>query len=131
MVEEEIAKTQLEIQDQTLKNIGQELHDNVGQLLSFTSMQLNLVSSLAKDGIKEKIEDTKEVVKDTIQEVRALSKSLNSDVILNLGLKQSIQNEVNRLNKLKTIEAELIIEGEEAELINKKDEIILFRIRFL
>ena len=126
--EEEIAKTQLEIQDQTLKNIGQELHDNVGQLLSFTSMQLNLVSSLAKDGIKEKIEDTKEVVKDTIQEVRALSKSLNSDVILNLGLKQSIQNEVNRLNKLKTIEAELIIEGEEAELINKKDEIILFRI---
>lgn len=126
--EEEIAKTQLEIQDQTLKNVGQELHDNVGQLLSFTSMQLNLISSLASDAIKDKVEDTKSVVKDTIQEVRALSKSLNSDVILNLGLKKSIQNEVDRLNKLKIIKAELHIEGNEQELENKKDEIILFRI---
>lgn len=126
--EEEIAKTQLEIQDQTLKNVGQELHDNVGQLLSFASMQLNLVSSLTSDKIKEKVDDTKNVIKDTIQEVRALSKSLNSDVILNLGLKKSIQNEVDRLNKLKTIHAELRIEGEERELDNKKDEIILFRI---
>ena len=126
--EEEIAQTQLEIQDQTLKNIGQELHDNVGQLLSFASMQLNLISSIASDSIKEKVDDTKAVIKDTIQEVRALSKSLNSDVILNLGLKQSIQNEVDRLNKLKLIKAELNIEGNEIELKNKKDEIILFRI---
>ena len=126
--EEEIAKTQLEIQDQTLKNVGQELHDNVGQLLSFASMQLNLIASLTSDTIKDKVDDTKNVITDTIQEVRALSKSLNSDVILNLGLKKSIQNEVDRLNKLKIITAELIIKGQAYELENKKDEIILFRI---
>jgi len=126
--EEEIAKTQLEIQDQTLKNVGQELHDNVGQLLSFASMQLNLISSLASDTIKEKVDDTKNVISDAIQEIRGLSKSLNSEVILNLGLRQSIENEINRLNKLKTIKADLIIEGQEIELENKKNEIILFRI---
>lgn len=43
--EEEISKTQTEIQEQTLKNIGWELHDNVGQLLAVVSMQLNLLAT--------------------------------------------------------------------------------------
>ncbi len=126
--EETLIEAQTEIQEQTLKNVGQELHDNVGQLLSFASMQLNLVSSLVSDSIKEKVDDTKAVVKDAIEEVRALSKSLNNDVILNLGLKTSIQNEVDRLNKLEKITSKLTIEGEAFKLQNTKDEIILFRI---
>ncbi|MBT8267141.1 MAG: histidine kinase [Bacteroidia bacterium] len=126
--EEELTKSQLEIQDQTLKNVGQELHDNVGQLLSFASMQLNLISTLVKDSVKEKVDDTKDVISNTIQEVRALSKSLNSDVIANFGLLESIQNEVDRMNKLNVIKAELSIVGKPVTLKNKKDEIILFRI---
>ncbi|MBT8272394.1 MAG: sensor histidine kinase [Bacteroidia bacterium] len=126
--EEEIAKTQLEIQEQTLKNVGQELHDNVGQLLSFASMQLNVASDLAAEKLKGKIDDTKDVIKNTIQEVRALSKSLNSDVISNFGLLESLQNEVDRLNKLKKIRAELSLSGDTYTLNSKKDELILFRI---
>lgn len=126
--EEEISKSRLEIQEQTLKNVGQDLHDNVGQLLSYASMQLNAVSGLATETVKGKIEDTKEVIKNTIQEVRDLSKSLNSDVISNFGLKESLKNEVDRLNKLQKIKAEFSIEGEPYELQSKKDEIILFRI---
>ena len=126
--EEEISKSQLEIQEQTLKNVGQELHDNVGQLLSLASMQLNVVSDLASEKVKGKINDTKDVLKNTIQEVRALSKSLNSDVISNFGLNESIQNEVDRLNKLKKITAFLSIQGNAYVLKSKKDEIILFRI---
>jgi len=126
--EEALIESQTEIQEQTLKNVGQELHDNVGQLLSFASMQLNLVSSLVSDSIKEKVDDTKNVVKDAMEEVRALSKSLNNDVILNLGLHSSIQNEVDRLNKLEKIAAKLTIQGKTRNITNSKDEIILFRI---
>lgn len=126
--EEELTNSRLEIQEQTLKNVGQELHDNVGQLLSYASMQLNLVSSLATDIVKSKVDDTKEVLQNTIQEVRALSKSLNADVISNFGLVDSIQNEVDRLNKLNVLKADLKIIGGNFELKNKKDEIILFRI---
>ena len=86
--EEELVKTQTEIQEQTLKNVGQELHDNVGQLLSVANIQLSLVSSLAQDSIKTKVDDTKDVIGDAIKEVRALSKVLNSEVILNLGLQE-------------------------------------------
>ena len=41
--ERELATSQLEIQEQTFKNIGWELHDNVGQLLSVLSIQLNMM----------------------------------------------------------------------------------------
>ena len=39
----EIAKTQLEVQEQTMQTIGAELHDNIGQLLSLTSLTLNSI----------------------------------------------------------------------------------------
>lgn len=125
--EKELSQVQTEIQEETLKNVGRELHDNVGQLLSFANMQLNLVSTMTTDAVKSKIDDTKDVVKDAIKEVRGLSKVLNSEVILNFGLQQSIQNEINRLNRLEKINANLTIEGEEVE-IRDKDAIILFRI---
>mgnify|MGYP000639807597 CR=1 FL=1 len=125
--EEELAKTQTEIQEQTLKNVGQELHDNVGQLLSVANMQLSLVASLTKDSIKAKVDETKSVINDAITEVRSLSKVLNSEVILNFGLRQSIKNEIDRINRMKKIDAALTIEGEEQD-IHSKDAIILFRI---
>lgn len=124
--ERELANVQNEIQEETLKNVGRELHDNVGQLLSFASMQLSLVSSLATDSLKSKIDDTKDVVKDAIQEVRSLSKSLNNDVISNLGLRQSVQNEIDRLDKLKKMKCQFVVSGNEQE-INANDSIILFR----
>lgn len=128
LFDEELTKSRLEIKEQTLKNVGQELHDNVGQLLSFASMQLNLVSSIASENIKGKVDDTKDVIKNTIEEVRSLSKSLNTDVISNFGLRPSIQNEVDRLNRLKSINANFTVEGDEFELNDANDGIILFRI---
>ncbi|NQX84725.1 MAG: histidine kinase [Flavobacteriaceae bacterium] len=125
--EEELMKVQTEIQEETLKNIGRELHDNVGQLLSFVNMQLTLVSTLVSENAKEKVGDTKDVLKDAIQEIRALSKTLTNDIIINLGLQHSIQREINRLNKLNKIKGALILRGEKRD-INPNDRVILFRI---
>ena len=126
--EEELAKTQLEIQEQTLKNIGRELHDNVGQMLAYANMQLNALGATVTDIIKPKVEDTKKTIATSIEEVRALSKTLNSDVALNLGLNESLANEIERLNKLNSIEASITISGQEIILPNKKDEIFIYRI---
>ena len=126
--EEELSNAQLEIQEQTLKNIGQELHDNIGQLLSVANMQLSILNAQVPDEIKESFTETKKVVKESLGEVRALSKSLNNEVISNRGFQNSVQNEVDRLNKLKLLKAELNTEGNPAILSNAKDSIILLRI---
>lgn len=126
--EEELLTTQSEIQEQTLKHIGWELHDNVGQLLAYASMQLNMLSTQVGEHMKSKVDDTSTVIKESLAEVRALSKSLNNDVILNVGFEQSVSNELNRLKRMKFVSAELISKGEKVEFINKKHEIIIFRI---
>ncbi len=126
--ESEIAKAQTESQEQTLKNIGWELHDNIGQLLSFASMQLSILKMQVDDEVKDKFKDTSEALREGLAEVRALSKSLNNEVVLNLGFEKSIINELNRLKKMKFDSAELKILGDEVPFKDRKHEIIIFRI---
>lgn len=126
--EEEIIITQQEIQEETLKHVGRELHDNIGQLLAVASMQINLIENTVEEKNKPKVKDTSNIIKDSLQEVRALSKSLNTDVIFNVGLGPSIANEVERINRLNVIEVSMKVEGEILDFENKKDEVIIFRI---
>lgn len=126
--DEEIQKTQTEIQEQTLKHVASELHDNVGQLLVYASMQLKMISGDMPENVKQKVEETTNTVKQSLNEVRSLSKSLNNDVILNLGLEQSITNELNRLKKIKFDKAQLKVNGKREDFVNQKHEIVIFRI---
>ncbi|GGD06407.1 sensor histidine kinase [Hyunsoonleella pacifica] len=126
--EEEMVKAQTETQEQTLKNIGWELHDNVGQLLSFASMQLSILKMQVSNDVRDKFKDTTEALSNGLKEVRALSKTLNNDVILNIGFEKSITNELDRLKRMKFTSAELKIVGNKINFKDKNHEIIIFRI---
>lgn len=125
--EEEIIKSQLETQEQTLQNISWELHDNVGQLLSVAKMQLNMLQPEVANGQKSILDETGEIISKSLQEIRSLSKLLNPETVKNMGLKEAVELELQRFNRLKFLEAELKIVGDEVA-IDQKDEIILFRI---
>ncbi|MEX0997758.1 MAG: ATP-binding protein [Flavobacteriaceae bacterium] len=123
----EIAKTKVEIQEQTLKNVAWELHDNIGQLLSVVNLQLNMMSGKSGENFTEHLKETKSLVQTTVQEVRSLSKTLNSEVIKNNGLIRSIEIEMERIERLKYAKTSFEISGKPKE-IKHTDEIILFRI---
>ncbi|MDH7444116.1 sensor histidine kinase [Aquimarina sp. 2201CG14-23] len=125
--EEELQNSKLEIQEQTLKNVSWELHDNIGQLLSTAVMQINIASTTLDAKGKETINDIRGLVGDSLQEIRNLSKTLNHEVIQNIGLEKSIQVELDRFKKLNFLTPEFIVSGDEVH-INPKDEIILYRI---
>ena len=126
--EEEIIKSQLEIQEQTLQNISWELHDNIGQLLSVAKIQLNMLQPNLRDtNNKIIVKETGKVISKSLQEIRTLSKLLNPEVIKNIGLEEALQLELDRFNRLNFIRAKLQIIGDPIK-INHKDEIILFRI---
>lgn len=126
--ESTVAKTNEEIQEQTLKYIGQELHDNIGQLLSLASMQMGMLGGNIADGIKEPYRETQQIIKQSLDEVRALSKALNTDVIQNRGFENSVKAEIERLNRMKLMDVQFSIRGEIRPFENPKDGIILFRI---
>ncbi len=125
--EKELASTKIEIQEQTLKNISWELHDNIGQLLSVVNMQLNMMKTQASDDFKSSIDETKEVVNTTVEEVRTLSKTLNSEVIQKNGLLRTVEIELERIERLKYAQTGFEIKGDYFK-IPDTEEIIIFRI---
>lgn len=127
MFEVELVKSQIEIQEQTFKNIAWELHDNIGQLLSVANLQLNMVLNESPPEIKPQIEESKDILSSSLQEIRALSKTLNNEVVLNQGLRESLEDELARFERLRFLRTSIKIEGNEVSLY-KEVEIIIFRI---
>ncbi len=123
----ELANSRIEIQEQTLKNIAWELHDNVGQLLSVANMQLNILKQTVPENFHQQIVETKGVIQESVQEIRSLSKVLNNDVVLKNGLLESLQLEMDRFKRLGYLDVSLEIVGDIVP-INKASEIIIFRI---
>lgn len=124
---EELSNARVEIQEETLKNVSWELHDNIGQLLAVASMQMKILNKSILEDNQGQFKEVQSLIKSSLEEVRALSRSLNSEVIDENGLEASVQNEVDRFNRLNILEASLEIEGEKS-FVKQEHRIILFRI---
>lgn len=118
--EKEITETQIEIREETLRNISWELHDNIGQLLTLAKIQL-------QSATKQNINEVSETISKGLSEGRALSKLINPEAIHNINLREAVQLEIDRFNRLNFINSSLILLGDEKE-IDKKHSIIIFRI---
>jgi two-component system, NarL family, sensor kinase len=122
-----LLRTQLEIQEQTLKNISQEIHDNIGQALSLAKLNLNTMPATTDEVLKQKISTSKELVSKAIVDLRDLSRSLNTDYVVDMGLQRAVEYELELITKSTGIKTSLEIEGSTYRL-DKQKELILFRI---
>jgi signal transduction histidine kinase len=125
--QQEILLSQLEIQEQTLKNISQEIHDNIGQTLSLVKLNLNTIDMEKPAVIPQKVDNSKQLVGKAITDLRTLSKKLHSDSILSAGLLKAIEFELGLVEKSGVYQTSLTINGEPVTLDAQK-ELILFRI---
>lgn len=122
-----LLQTQLEIQEQTLKNISQEIHDNIGQVLSLAKLNINTMSGASTQVLEEKITTSKELISKAIQDLRDLSRSLNTDYIIDVGLLRAVEYEMELMNKAGVCTTQLTIHGNSYRLDANK-ELIIFRI---
>ncbi len=122
-----LLQTQIEIQEQTLKTISQEIHDNIGQVLSLAKLNLNTFENVESSTNQTKITDTKQLISKAINDLRDLSRSLHGDKIAELGLQESITNELKILQNTGQFKTDLKITGSAYKLEPQK-EMVLFRI---
>ena len=123
---QEMLQAQLEIQEQTFKSISQEIHDNIGQLLSLAKLNL---SRYEIDGQMsgESLLTTSELVSKAAADLRDLSKTLDTDAISGIGLLRSIETELQLVEKTTGIKTMFSVEGSTMTL-QPQHELILFRI---
>jgi two-component system, NarL family, sensor kinase len=122
-----LLQSQLEIKEQTLRHLAYELHDNLGQIASLIKINLNTIQLDDREKSAQKIEDTKELTRQLITDLKSLSVSLNGDLIAKIGLLKGIENEVTRLNKTGQFITQLKVEGLAAPL-DESTTIILYRM---
>lgn len=120
--EMELAESQIEMREETLRNISWELHDNIGQLMTLAKIHLQ---NSKQD--PSKIEETVQILGNALQEIRALSKSINPESLKNMSLLEAIDNELNRFDRMNFIQTDFSILGNPFE-VPLKEEIIIFRI---
>ncbi|MBD1384682.1 hypothetical protein IDJ75_05280 [Mucilaginibacter rigui] len=97
--ETELLKTQMEVQEQTLKTVAYDLHDNIGQLLSLTTITLSSINLNDSENTAGKIALIEDLTLRSIKEVKALSRLLHGEEIVSRGLKAAIEFELEWLKR--------------------------------
>lgn len=123
----EIAKAQQEVKEQTMQTIGADLHDNIGQLLSLTSLTLKSIEPEDSSKVIPKVNSAIELISHSIQEMRLLGKLLQGDQLIALGLDEAIRHEIKWMEKSGKYKIIYLCE-EELPASNPDKDLIIFRI---
>lgn len=119
-----LLQSQLEIQEQTYLQLSEEIHDNIGQVLSLVKLNIN---TLDRDCTPEKISTTNELLAQAIGDLRNLSHLLNTNYIREAGFTASIQQLLLHLEKSGQYQTRLD-EKEGRFSVDGQQAIILFRM---
>ena len=122
----EILKTQLETRENTFHQISEELHDNIGQLLSSTRMLLGIAERSLTE-VPDTLRTADQTLAKAIQDLRMLSKTLNREWLHQFNLPHNLRSEIQRINAARTIE--INFETQVTNLpISTESQVMLFRI---
>ncbi len=125
--DQELLRTQLEIQEGTFKTIGQELHDNIGQVLSVVKLSLAILPIEKEDPVYEGVFNIRQMLNKAIFDLADLTKSLHSDRIAQVGLVESIRFEIENLKKAGLLQITYESPADEP-IADPQKAIFLFRI---
>ncbi len=124
----ELLNTQIELQEHLLNQVSQEIHDNVGQVLSLVKVHLYSVSNQPGNDKTTELLDTSTILLDkAIEDLRNISHAKSSSVVQTLGLKEAISRELEYIRALKQIGCEIAVKGYHYSL-EPEQELFIYRI---
>ncbi len=108
-------------------HIARELHDDLGQALTAVKIDLEIIKQQSSNTIvKQKLEDVKFLVGDTIRTVQRITSQLRPEIIDDLGLEAAIEWYTKEFSQRYSIEVFLDIQS--GIPISNDDALPLFRI---
>jgi two-component system NarL family sensor kinase len=119
--------TQLEIQEQTFRQISREIHDHIGQRLTLARLYINGLSGSIPVKEFEAISESSTLIEEAIGDLKNLSRSLTANVIRDEGLLHAMQMETKRVSKITGLKIHLET-NDELPFLSIENELIIFRI---
>jgi two-component system, NarL family, sensor kinase len=125
--ETELLRSQLEIQESTFRLIAQELHDNIGQVLSVVKLSLSVLPMEKTHPAYAGVLNCREMLNKVIYDMADLTKSMHTDRIAEIGIPEAIRFELDIIRKNGIMDVDFSVEGKEPPLEQQKA-IFIFRI---
>jgi two-component system NarL family sensor kinase len=123
-----ILRTKLEEQENTMDQISKELHDNIKSVLGFAQMNMYKISELATDHDQILLlERTTDIVGKVVDDLHNVSHSLNSNFVKYFGLIETLTKDLESIQLSKNITSSVEIIGNPVSLTPEK-ELHIFRI---
>lgn len=95
-----MAEVAIQAQERERKFLGQELHDNINQILTGSKIFLRIAANSADESKKtEFLNKGFEQINEAVAEIRSLSKSLVAPTLGELGLRPALEELIDDINK--------------------------------
>lgn len=104
-----IMDAEREATQHTLRELGRELHDNVGQLLAVAQLGVNTV--LGENDGDVRLSAARDALEQGLDEVRRLGHDLNTDLWQHRSLVDAISAEAERIERVARVQVHLLREG--------------------
>lgn len=116
----------IESEENERKNISDELHENVNQVLATISLKISNLKELKRDqpGLRE----VHELLNYSIKEIRTIAKQLTPLTIETLGLKTALEDLLDELKTKNAIEYSIIADEVSMQKSDKHIMKLLYRI---
>lgn len=124
--EKEITRAVIAAQDHVSNELAKELHDNVNQILSIANLMLDCAQKHYEDN-KDYIKKSKEYTLLAINEIRKISKSLNTSRIKE-ELFGPVEEIIANLRLSLSLDIQFEFDQEVEELLTHAQKLMLFRI---
>jgi two-component system NarL family sensor kinase len=125
--QQELLRSQLEIQETTFKTIAMELHDNIGQVLSVVKLSLSVLPLDKAHPAYESVQNSREMLNKVIYDMGNLTKSLHTDRITQIGLVEAMRFDLESLRRTGLLEVGFSVNGDEYRLEDQRS-IFLYRM---
>lgn len=116
----ELLNAQLDAQKNTMMEIGQDIHDSLGQKLSLASIYLHKV---VKDINKIKVEQLNEInaiLEESLVELRQISNALIKENARGFSLEKLIRSDIDRIKQLNDVSIDYYVTTDISNLSNKQ-----------
>jgi len=126
-LDNEVSIAKMEVAENTMNELGRDLHDDVGQQLVFTIMQMNALDKKLNDSDKGALQEARNSVQAALNSIRNISKNLNKDYISLVGFKDGVSRLFDKLR----LSGNMALRVEMPEQLNFKsqsNEIFAYRI---
>jgi two-component system NarL family sensor kinase len=125
--QQELLRSQLEIQETTFKTIAMELHDNIGQVLSVVKLSLSILPLEKDHDAYESVQASRQMLNKVIFDMGNLTKSMHTDRITQIGLSEAIRFDLDALQRTGLLTVDFEVLGEEYHFDNQQS-IFLYRM---